>query len=139
MSTLPLRRLFGLFLFGLPFVAHAQSIERAELCDVADEPSSFEGRKVSIRSHVESDGTHGAYLSEPGCKRGVVFGPDQGADWDEMNRVMEIGLPGTVRKSVEATWTGTIHFNGKVISLSVERIEDLSYELSDQWRHVPAG
>lgn len=132
------RILLGVTFFACALVAQAQSIENTTLCDIVGNPLSFDGRKVSFRSHIESDGMHGDYLAEPGCKQGLVFGPDNGADWEEMDRIIDkVGFAGTMRKSVEATWTGTIHLNGKVISISAERIENISYELSETWRHVP--
>jgi len=134
------RMFFGVvFLLLAVVAAHAQAISHVALCDIANNPERFDQQRVSFRSHIESDGMHGAYLQEPECKRGLVFGPDDGADWAEMNRILDtVGFVGTARKSVQATWTGTVHLDGKVVSLSVERIEDISYELSNEWRHVPA-
>lgn len=126
---------------GLVFVAVAniglasQETMVASLCDIVHSPEKYDGRRISFRSHVESDGMHGAYLAEPECNKGITFEKGGRADWTELNRVMDtIGTVGTARKSVEASWVGVIHVKGPVISFSADRISNITYQLSDGLR-----
>lgn len=135
MSVTPFIALVALVM-GVTPVPIEESLGRGvTLCDIVTAPARFDGTVVSFHSHIESDGTHGAVLSEKGCKRGIV--PARGhADWSTMDRILDtIGLPGTVDKAVTATWTGTIHVQGNVISLTVDRIDTIAYRLSDKMRH----
>lgn len=126
---------------GLVFVASTgvvpawQETMVASLCDIVRTPEKYDGRRISFRSHVESDGMHGAYLAEPGCDKGIAFERDGRADWTELNRIMDtVGTVGTARKSVEASWIGVVHVKGPVISFSADSISNVTYKLSDGLR-----
>lgn len=109
--------------------------EHTSLCAILRSRELYDGRRVSFRSHVESDGMHGAYLAEPECNKGITFEREGEADWTELNRVMDtIGTVGTAGKSVEASWVGVIHVKGPVVSFSADGISDITYQLSDGLR-----
>lgn len=95
----------------------------------------YDGKRISIRAHMESDGMHGAYLAESECAKGITFDSDGKADWTEMNRIMDtVGTVGTARKSVEASWVGVVHVRGAVISFSADSISNITYQLSNGLR-----
>lgn len=132
MLTTGVRCFIGLVFVALANVALAsQETMVVSLCDIVQSPEKYDGRRVSFRSHVESDGMHGAYLAEPECSKGITFENEGEADWTELNRVMDtIGTVGTARKAVEASWVGVIHVKGPVVSFSADSISDITYQLS---------
>ncbi|SFW52782.1 hypothetical protein [Luteibacter sp. UNCMF366Tsu5.1] len=129
------------YLIGLAFATAAnvgfasQVTVVASICDIVHSPEKYDDRRVSFRSHVESDGVHGAYLAEPECDKGITLESGGRADWTDLNRIMDtIGTVGTARKSVEASWVGVVHVKGPVISFSADGISDVTYKLSDGLR-----
>jgi hypothetical protein len=86
------------------------------LCAILSAPASFDGKKVRIRSRLESDATHFTVLSDPSCKgRGIVLRAGAAKDDARVRALMDAVIhkaehPGTLDKEVTATFTGVFRW-----------------------------
>lgn len=96
------------------------------LCDVVRHPKTYEGKEITLRSLVESDGLHGMLLADSRCKgKFIGFADDDTVDWSAMDRVMSAGSPGTTGKIVEATITGVVRFSSGRVLFSARSVGEI--------------
>jgi hypothetical protein len=116
-------------------VGTSSRVSGVSLCDIVKRPENYDGKTVNFRSLIESDGLHGSFLADSQCKPFIGLDDEGAADMGEVNRVLDtVGSPGTMRKSVSATWTGVIRLRGAHVFLVAAKVEDVSYRLSSVWR-----
>ena len=102
------------------------------LCTVLGDRVHYDGRSVSFRARLESDGIERAVLVDPACpKQGIVPDKFSVGEGDLVDEALASGLPGTVDKVVEATWTGVVHVEGRMVTLDVTDISQV------QWHRLP--
>lgn len=96
------------------------------LCDIVSHPEAAEGRAVTFRAMVSSDGLEYTVLLDEAClKQGIVpsgFSAGAGA---EVSSAVDAFPPGTRGKHIDALWTGVIQRKGRMIELRVTDIRDV--------------
>ena len=102
------------------------------LCAIAKQPAKFEGRSVTVRTRVLSDGTHGALIYDESC---ADFGltllvTEDAKGFKDLESALSWCLRGTLGKFIVGRFTGMIHFGPRghlsESQISVRRIEDLT-------------
>lgn len=113
--------------------AQSNSSGLTTVCAIATEPEKFDGRSVSIRAYVFSDGMHGSYIYDQSCERyGLGLFVSHGAKGeDQLDAALGWCHLSTRGKSISGTFTGVFHFRPTYIgdtdrrSIIVNRIENL--------------
>lgn len=88
----------------------------SSLCSIASTPAAFDGKKVRLRSRIESDGMHSSWLSDPSCAEVALP-----VTWDAAEKNTRLrGLidtiysraehPGTLDKEITASFVGVLYW-----------------------------
>jgi len=115
----PSRRLAGICIAALALtLVFFHSISNAQkkpltvsVCDLVDSPIKFNGKYVSVRAQVSSDGIERTNLRDDSCPKGVALWiPQEARDDPEVakleNALHGRGSPGTMGKQIEGTFEG---------------------------------
>ncbi|HEY6251341.1 MAG TPA: hypothetical protein VI685_15395 [Candidatus Angelobacter sp.] len=110
----------------------ATKTAKTTVCRLAAAPQQFDSTLVTLRARVESDGMHGAVLTEKACPdKGVLLSFDKSSDNQSataFTNALFSGVPGTTDKEITGVFTGTFHWDKDKVpnrALTVHRISNL--------------
>ncbi|MBD8900353.1 hypothetical protein [Rhodanobacter sp. DHG33] len=111
---------------------HVNLTHDVTLCEVKSNQNNYDGKSISFRAQINSDGLENTSLRDPGC-RDFSLSIDQGdgdANWSEVNKIVYgVGDVGTADKIISADISGIFHklpHNGKI---SVSSITNVKYSM----------
>jgi hypothetical protein len=98
------------------------------LCEVVAHPEKFSNKFLRFQASFDSDGLDHSILIHRGCRLGIVpYSPADGKkrpDFEEFEKAIDTGAPGTLDKTVVAIFTG--RFIWKPPSTRILEIEGVS-------------
>ena len=87
----------------------------ASVCELTAHPEAFDGKLVRVRAEFMSDGIERSVLIEHECPgAGILPGEDEHVKGGKsLDEALATGHPGTLDKSIVATFTGRFHYAAK--------------------------
>lgn len=113
--------------------AQSTSPNLTTVCAIAETPDKFDGRSITVKARVQSDGMHGSQIYDESCKQyGVLLFLAFGAKGeDQLDAALNWCHRSTRGKFIFGTFTGVFHFKPVFIgdsprrTIKVSRIDDL--------------
>jgi hypothetical protein len=113
--------------------AQATPSKLTTVCAVAAQPEKCDGKEVTVRARVFSDGEHGSTIYDESCEHyGVLLFVVSGAKGeDKLDAALNWCHRTTRGKLISDTFTGVFHFKTTYLgdtarpSISIQRVDDL--------------
>jgi hypothetical protein len=86
------------------------------ICELNANPTTFDGKLIIFKAEFESDGIERSLLIDKSCpdKTGPLpYVPDGSPGAKAFDDAIETGRPGTLDKTITATFTGIFHYLSK--------------------------
>jgi hypothetical protein len=113
---------------------------KVTICELSRTPAKFDGRRVDVTARVESDGIEQTTLIDRNCPDTGVA-PDtpvalrKNADMQALQAAIFSGRPGTLDKSITASFRGVFHWHPRQIPvrvLTLESVTELHVEITTE-------
>jgi len=91
------------------------SVVMTSVCELSNKPIAFDGKMVRFHAQFESDGIERSVLIDSECPQGAVlpYMADHASGNKSLDEAIATGHPGTLDKSITATFTGLFHYSAK--------------------------